>query len=568
MPGNSTLVTGTARRRLLVGLAMGVLLITSLWGASFAHAMPASDAASRWATFTDPHYGFSLSYPTSWRLVHGYAGGPTTFVHGTNGTTINPIVEQMSGSVTSVLTAAAHTAGASTHMLTIDGAPAVDVTQQYTPGKAAFNPLGPSEVRTVTLAVAKSASTTATYSLQITLRTDAHGQPSAAAQAEMATFESMAQSFRLPPAGASTKPLNASPNNCPPWCWADLNWNYTYYQDNANGRGCQYWISNCTYETYAPQWYYQPDFQCAEFVARALAQGYDVPGLINGGQSGWSGTPSGTQESGWDFGKYSMTTIPYNNNYGQTHQYYLVNVGNAPGQTSNPSGLYNYLIDTGIGTDEGAHLSGSGWMAGQGDVIFYYEGSSNFQHVEIVTDRYTSGSYIELIGDAHNVAQYRQDIADTNHLSGFRLVHVNMDQQDGLTARPYLWENYRGPTWTSTQNDGWGVPTNYVRMTGNSSYTAEASVSWSGNTFTSCGVAVYVPNSASASANVTFWVGLANGQSYGYTVNENNNLYGAVELVAPNAWPVDTSPPTTVWVTNAGDNTGDTLGVGQFYIFC
>lgn len=572
MSDNPTPVIGTARRRRLVrhlvGIAMGILLLASMGRAAFAHAMPVQGT---WATFTDPVYGFSLRYPTSWTPVHGYAGGPTTFTYGTTGTTINTMVEQETGSVASVLNAVASVGGASAGRLTVDGTPAVDVNQKDPTGMAPFTPLGPSEMRTVTLAVANSANTTTTYALQITLRTDARGQLDATAQAEMATFESMVQSFKLPPAGVHRTPLAASPNNCPPWCWADYNWNYTDYLDNANGHYCTGYnngYTGCTTAQTAPQWDYQPDFQCAEFVARALTQGYGVPGLINGGKYGFSGTPSGTQESGWDFGKYSMTTLAYNSQHNATNQYYLVNVGNAPGQTSNPNGLYNYLIDTGMGVDEGTHVSGSGWIAGQGDVVFYFEGTSQFQHVAIVTDRYQSGSYIELIGDAHNVAEYRQDIADSNHLSGFHLVHINMDQQDGLTARPSLWNSGTGPSWSSTQNDGWGVPYNYVRMNGFTTESAKATLSWSGNTFLSCGVAVYVPNSNNASATADFWVDFANGTEYAYTVNENNNLYGAVLLIAPNTSPANSSPPTSIFVTNYGDNTGDYLGVGQFYYFC
>ncbi|WIG61923.1 MAG: hypothetical protein OJF49_004672 [Ktedonobacterales bacterium] len=554
MFGSFAHLTGHVKRQLVFWVGVCALLLSSAFGASLVHAMPPGISTATWKTFTDPVYGFTLQYPTSWNLVVAPDGSHITIANSHTGATIAPIMQSQSGTAMAALSGATNTPGATIKWITVNGATAVDVTQPFTPGST-FNPAGALITRTVTFAKSSGASlassnATMTYALQLTVKTDNQGHLSAAGQADVNTFNAVVQTFRLPTKVMS--PLNPSPNNCPVYCWADDNWNFNLYDDSSNGRDCANVYYNCVYEQKAPANRYQPDFQCAEFVSRAVAQGYTVPGLINGGVAGFSGTVTGHSGAGWDFGKYSMTKAPYNG----TAQYWLTDTGGA----GNPSGLYDYLINDGIGINEGTNLGPTGW----GDVIFFYEGQSTIQHVMVVTGLYTDSSgKIHIIADGHNYDQYHVEVAVSGQ-SGFVLVHIPMDQQDGISTLPTYYSNGDGPAWSSQQTDGWGQPYRYAYMTGGNFTSASGDLAWSGNTFTSCGIAIFTPNASIASATATVEVDLANRSSYYFSVSEAN-LYGAALIVKPNTYG---SPITYVSVYNANGNASQAFGLGQIMYFC
>jgi hypothetical protein len=515
--------------------------------------MPAGVSTGAWQTFTDPLYGFSLQYPTGWTLVRGYDGSHITLANPHTDTTIAPIVQSQSGSAQAALDAAAKFPGATVRWLAVNGVPGVDVTQPVI-SASAFNPVGPAITRTVTFARAtgasiSSGSATASYALQLIVKTDRVGRLSAMGQADVTAFASVVHSFRLP--SKVTGLRNPSPNNCTVPCWADNNWQFNLYDDSSNGRDCANVYYNCIYRQKDPGGRYQPDFQCAEYVSRALAQGYAVPGLINGGVSGFPGTVTGHAGNGWDFAKYSMTRAPYNG----TAQYWLTDTG-GPG---NPTGLFEYLTNDGIGVNDGTNAAAAGW----GDVVFFYEGQSSFQHVMVVTSLYTDSSgKTHLIGDGHNVATYHADIADSGG-SGFVLVHIPMDEQDGLAGMPAYYYSGSGNNWSGQTNDGWGQPYRYIYMTGNSGYSGFANLNMS-NTLTSCGIAIFAPNAAVASATATIQIALANRTSVYYSVSEAN-LYGAALVVAPNTLG---SPIVGVSMDNHGGNASQAFGLGQIMYFC
>jgi len=132
----------------------------------------------------------------------------------------------------------------------------------------------------------------------------------------------------------------------------------------------------------------QPNEQCAEFVSRSLAAAGLVPGL----------TPNSSQAA---YGSYRAKN-------GKVYD--LLWVGASASGLTSLAGLYQYVTQTGVGTDIGKNLS----AAVPGDVAIYFV---NDGHTAIKVAGSGSGSLF----DAHNNARYHVP----NEYSAYTILHMS-----------------------------------------------------------------------------------------------------------------------------------------------
>jgi hypothetical protein len=141
--------------------------------------------------------------------------------------------------------------------------------------------------------------------------------------------------------------------------FADAHWNWTAYNDPtpvAFGTG-------------------QEQYQCAEFVARAMAAAGLIPGL----------SPDAPQEDYFDY------TAPN----GKTYDLLLISV------LPQYNNIYDYLMDSGVWTDAGDDEPD----AQPGDIVVTYLGpNGTSSHMGLVVTAPTATS--EALVDAHNNARY------------------------------------------------------------------------------------------------------------------------------------------------------------------
>ncbi|MFB9238783.1 hypothetical protein ACFFWC_25185 [Plantactinospora siamensis] len=217
-----------------------------------------------------------------------------------------------------------------------------------------------------------------------------------------------------------TDPNNASVQ------YADKTWNWDWFDSSSHG-----FVG-------AGDW--QPNFQCAEYVARALAFEGLIPGLsANSPQSA--------------FATYTASN---------GRVYHLWNVG-----SSGVPGLYNFLRDTGLGT----WIGNTPTAARPGDVIFYYNTTDPNQRNDSTRVHTTlvvrAGTESEAQYDGHNAAE----LNGTYGSAGMRdIIHINRKAASYLTATVSVLENnttncpgtqqYFGAT------DLYGLPTNYTYSNG------------------------------------------------------------------------------------------------------
>ncbi|HLG77724.1 MAG TPA: hypothetical protein VKX46_15005 [Ktedonobacteraceae bacterium] len=421
---------------LLAGMANGS---HSVYAASTTSGRSTSPA---WRTFHDPVYGFSLSYPANWILTSERDGSNITLLNPATQTTLSPIVTTQTETPATLLKRDSLVAGTKTRI--VAGHQAIDKLSPYVPASKAKTRLPghdaaapePLQTRTVTLPVANASGTTNVYTFMLTQPTDATGKVSAAVQADSATFEKILDSFTLPAkVNALARSASTSVAGCDRVCWADANWNYTKYDDTSsiycdmNGYSGGYYSASCSdgntmSGVQVPgggpgagngNEYYQPNFQCADFVARALTQDGLVPGLNNGGVYGSSpatnsiGSPS--YQSGNSTG-YNLIYVPT---------------------------LDNYLINSGLGTNIGTNVS----QAAPGDVIIYYDSSGDYHTMLITSAPFQSGSTWEVYLDGHNASAYHNLLTYwTSANPSFKIIHLkssaggsnNISQQDVFTV--------------------------------------------------------------------------------------------------------------------------------------
>lgn len=187
----------------------------------------------------------------------------------------------------------------------------------------------------------------------------------------------------------------------------------------------------------------QDNFQCAEFVSRALAAAGLIPGL--NANSPRTGTGS--------FEQYNANGKTYN----------LLNVGSVAVHITWPIdlgigynlGLYDYLIDSGLGKDIGYNTN----AAMPGDVVFWYGYNSpadgtHRHHAGLLV---ATGNPSETFYDAHNLARYWQPITSDSETKSIVRLNKNYlsesvtQLETGTSACP-------GDTEYFSATDAYGVP--------------------------------------------------------------------------------------------------------------
>lgn len=169
--------------------------------------------------------------------------------------------------------------------------------------------------------------------------------------------------------------------------YADQHWQWTKY-DGSSGEYCN--NKNCSYGSIAPSGDLQPQFACAEFIARALAAEGLLPGL-------------------------SPTDPP--SHYGSYQGYDLLWTAFSDGRKN--LGVYDYLIKNGLGVDIGNNPS----AASAGDVVFY--GGPGYSHAALLIAGGPNASI-----DSHDVAYFHKP-----YFWGplpLTIVHIKVPTSQGL----------------------------------------------------------------------------------------------------------------------------------------
>ncbi|HEU5440353.1 MAG TPA: hypothetical protein VFU88_13765 [Ktedonobacterales bacterium] len=549
------------------------MMLTVLLAAFALNALPAAAASLPWATFHDAAYGFSFSYPANWKLTVERDGSHPTLINAATSTTFSPIVNRQSASPVDVMRNVIPAGAVNVRHLAVSGQSAVDYVMPFVPahgviGKQLARPR--QQERDIVFAVSNTASMTNVYTLQMTQSTDAYGRVSSAASADNTTFQAIVASFRLPavntpefrPNGplcpVTAGKIAGGPRcyyGCGSICWADDNYLYTKYNDAAalycDGNGylgsygsyyCKDGTNYSAAQVPGGGWF-QPYFQCAEFVSRAMGQDNEIPGLKNGGVQG--ATPATPLTGSYSYDSFPFTYV--GGSYSSDTRYHLDNVGH-----DGVTGLYEYLINSGLAHYVGTDLS----QVYPGDVIFFTEGSG-FGHVMLVTgtvqDGWSGGNGWDAYLDGHNASAYhgllKNWVANTGPFTA-----VDLQGYYGSSGNPSVTGSWNSFT------DGYGTPS-WWQWTEGSNLTAGAT--WSFSTSSPCAVAVYIPN-GNATANVNFGVNLYNGTRSLRGVNESA-IDGWALLFK---WGQLPSSPQWINVSNNTGNYNQQLGISQMAFMC
>ncbi|MGO8951016.1 MAG: hypothetical protein ACLQUY_25855 [Ktedonobacterales bacterium] len=525
-----------------------------------------------WQSYTDPASGFSFRYPPGWLLTTAADGSNPTLVNPANGATISVYAVTLPGSPQTVIGSAAPATATGLQHRNIAGDAAIDfVLPGAQAGGGNTDPGQLLRLHLVVVATANTAGSTNEYTLALT-------QPPASTSSRAdALFEQLVGTFS-PATASSWLPLlsqsgvprpvnNASGKNCNAICWADMNWDVNDYTADASGQECASYDANaddgagayvdCGLQVLSTLGDFQPDYQCSEFVTRALAQNGLVPGLASGGYGGISTAVSNTTT---EFGGYSYNSYPFTaaDQAGNGDMIYnLLGVGN-PGTP----GLYDYLVSSGIGVNLHQDLS----KAQPGDVVFFYTSSiadANREHVMLITSVLHYSSSREGLGgwdallDGHNRAAYHSLLSTlTSSDYPFEIVH--------LAARRGTAASFAttGAGWEAS-SDANQEPLVSVSTTSATAPSASATAHFA--PAGACILAAYIPD-VDAIAVASFQITLANGGTKTVSVDES-----AVDgWVLLQAWqpPGTGSPPTQVTVGNDTGSDGLSLGLGPVVALC
>lgn len=559
---------GTAgQTRLTLGVALTLTLLVG-----FGYLV--LGAPNRWLTYTDPHAGYSFSYPRSWLLATDPDGSGGSVIDPATRAAITMSAITVAPAPDAALAAALPSGASNVSKRTIAGDLAVAATlaSGRTGGGSESDPGTSRRVRVVLVAARNTAGATNLYTLALTVPAASSPGATGATGADDATFDQLAGGFApassglaLPLVSHASTPAPIRPGagyTCGSICWADANWSADDYTDDANGHDCSGYDDSagqyvtCDARALAAPGEFQPDYQCSEFVARALAQAGLVPGLTSGG----SGSAQGPGGGAGQFGDPSYNRYPFTDATqasGGDTRYNLLGVG-LPGTP----GLYDYLLDSGIGENIHQNLA----AAAPGDVVFFYTGSladANREHVMLITSLVRYPSATEGLGgwdallDGHNRAAYHS-LLSTLAAGDYPFEVIHLRATHGTASAL----GTSGAGW-SAGTDGYGQPFAATGTTSAStpSATARANLATGG----ACELVAYVPNS-DATAVATFTVRLAGGATLSRSVDESS-VDGWVLLYK---WSGSgTGPaPASVAVGNATGSDGQSLGVGRVYALC
>ena len=187
--------------------------------------------------------------------------------------------------------------------------------------------------------------------------------------------------------------------------YADNHWNRTYSNDRTTSQeyycdGAGYnanlqCVDGNQYSDTSPAGDYQPNFQCAEFVARALTEYGYMPGLD----------------------AYNSTQSAYQNYYppaGPHDRFNLLSV--TPGLGGDT--LEDYLTMTGRAVNIGRSLKN----AAPGDVIIFTDSANVPQHAAIFVS--VGETWATSLVDAHNVAEYHVSLQSEVGSDGYYFLHL------------------------------------------------------------------------------------------------------------------------------------------------
>ncbi len=521
---------------------------------------------SEWHTFRDPLLGFSVNYPAAWQITTDQNGSHASFIDAASGTVISPVA-QVTQQTASQVMARVPSGATDLRLRTIHGYQAVDFALPSIPQPTTdpFAATAHQRGRMLLLAQPNTAGTTNVFMLLLTQTMDAvHPVGAQLMTGADSTFDGMASSF-VPP--ASRQPAQesglADPDQatgttmrvCDMVCWADANWNFGNYWD--------------TYTV--PEGGWQPYFGCTPFIARALTKSGLMPGLQEGGVHG-GGSPS----PDWAALAYGNYPIRFGNNTSAT-QYNLNWTGTrgstgTGGQLYPEDGLYEYLVDSGIGQPIGENV----WEAKPGDIVFldrsHQPGPGYRHHLMIITsifyDGWTGhGAYptrgYEALLDGHNAAAYHDRMASWVEpyfgFPSFEIVHIRGLRHD-IFVTPYL--NYTG-SWRSGM-DSVNVPMIYTGTTTKWGATTR----WAKYTIsapTTCGIDIYVPATHATAHPMYIVIKTSDGRWWPRTVYETSTpafvfLYTKDHL---------SRPPVEVAAANMDGSNSHQLGLGNYvYFYC
>ena len=504
-------------------------------------------AANQWLTYTNTTLGYSLQYPEMWMVYNDSSGQHIGFHNLETGSSIVPYIQTVGIGVTTYLAQPIPQNAISVQRYTIDGLQVSDYTMPYQNQVNSIQGImqPQSQTRFVNIPIEVGPNKSTIFEMIFTQPTLKTGQLTTTVAADSTVFEKMLHSLKFTQQSKRFAPYLVTP--CPDRvCWANSNWQFTDYQDSGTVNEGEY----------------QPNFQCAEFVSRALSQNNLIPGLYNGGFRGttapYTGSVTGDSGSGDDFGSYHFDHAPFTSDY--AYDLLWTGTRGSTGPLPSISGLYEYLIDSGIGQDIGSNVN----EAQPGDVVFFYEGdpSPNRHHVMITVSQpfKNSNNNWDILLDGHNTAAYQSQLSAWMNNAPIDIIHIKTSiagVQDPTLSGPKPWnsglDGYGHMTWNVPTTNLWGSSTNWAKY------------SWSSlGLNTACMVAVYVPE-GNANANPTVYeVETRDGIWHRQSVNQNN-VSGWVMLYAYGTLP---SSPIEIAVSNNDGNTIATFGTGDFAFNC
>lgn len=556
-------------------------------------------AAPGWKTFHDPHYGFTVRYPATWRAVTDAQGSSVSFLDPQGTTVISPLV-QTSPLKPSALLARVPLGATNVRQFAspLANTPAVDFSLPYIPQTLPAGQQGGQaheRGRGMLFSTLNTAGTSNVYMLLLTQTVDSV-HPVPASSVADAVFTQMEATFTSPaspmpvaigtpatttpttptvpnsfssgtatpatpatvgasPDSATISGANAAGSNTAAWncdmvCWANANWNFGNYWD--------------TYRV--PEGYFQPYFGCTPYVARALTQSGLMPGLREGGVYGGGGLSP--DWGSMAYGNYpvrfggSQATIRYNLNWTGTR--------GSTGPLPAVNGLYNYLVDSGIGTPIGENL----WEARPGDVLFldrtHTPGPSDREHAMIIAalfyDGWTGhGAYpthgYEALLDGHNAAAYHDRMSSWTEpyfgFPSFEIVHIRGQRHDTAVA-PRL-----------SDPGAWYYQTDFGTIS--TLHTSTTNV-WNGTTrwasyriWTNqrCGIDLFIPAWDATEHPVQVEVKTNDGRWWRTLIYENNA--GAWDFIYPENQIY--RAPVEVALANADGSRTHTLGISTYVFF-